>query len=72
MAKPRPRPWTRLDDWAISDAARLTRHYGLKAPFAGYQKRLRQVAEELGRTYAAVRKRASRKKIRSYRRPKKM
>ena len=63
---PQGRPWTRQEDWAIRDAARLTRQFGLTAPFQGYHARLRQVSEQMGRSYAAVRKRAARMKIRSY------
>ena len=80
---PRGQIWTPEEDEAIRAAARDTLRKGLtrslderERAFAagdlgalrpGYANRLRAVAEELGRTYAAVRKRAERIGATSYR-----
>ena len=62
---PRGRPWTPEEDDAIRAAARATRADGTHVYAddgrpAGRVSRLRDVALELGRTPAAVRKRAQR------------
>ena len=62
---PRGRPWTPEEDDAIRDAARRTREQGTHVyddagRFVGRDSRLRDLAIELGRTTAAVRKRAQR------------
>ena len=64
------RPWTPEEDEAIRKAAALNMRHGLSAAAAptserlrlryGPANRLRAVAAEIGRSYAAVRRRASR------------
>ena len=62
------RAWTKAEDRAIRAAALNTREGGMtmlaEAPDGEwrivYASRLRRIAERYGRTYAAVRKRASR------------
>lgn len=68
----RGRTWSEDEDNAIREAAKLTRKHGLigfdlgdiqagrRAMDDPYRNELRQVAKAIGRTYAAVRKRASR------------
>ena len=73
----RGRPWTKAEDTELRRFAKRNREYGIFAhetrrtdprPFAAdkYAAALRRFAERWGRTYAAVRKRASRLGIRSY------
>ena len=62
---PRGRPWTPEEDDAIRAAARETRAagthvYAEDGRFEGRAQRLRDVALQLGRSTAAVRKRAQR------------
>ena len=61
----RGRPWTEFEDERIRKAARENAEqgigwHGIRETRITYSQRLRKLAEELGRTYAAVRKRASR------------
>ena len=71
---PRGRPWTEAEDTAIERATFENAELGIvefrpyrraraKGDYAG---RLERLAGELGRTYAAVRKRAQRLGARSY------
>ena len=73
----RGRPWTKAEDRELRQAAKSNRNYGILThetkrtdprPFTAekYRASLRCFAERWGRTYAAVRKRASRLEIRSY------
>lgn len=75
----RGRTWTPEEDAAIREAAQHTRKYGLvgfelgdiqagrRAMDDPFRNELRHVAKMIGRTYAAVRKRAERIGARSYR-----
>ncbi len=64
----RGRPWTAAEDTAIRRAAALTLRYGISTPRSRrnggdgrtFRTRLREVADKLDRSYAAVRMRASR------------
>ena len=70
------RPWTPEEDEAIRRAAAANMRHGLSAANApdrtrnrfGPAARLRELAAEIGRSYAAVRKRAERIGAASYRR----
>ena len=73
----RGRPWTNAEDRELRRYAKRTREYGILAmetkrtdprpfPAEKYDAALRGFAERFGRTYAAVRKRASRLGVRSY------
>ena len=73
----RGRPWTKAEDRELRRIAKSNRNYGILShetrrndprPFAAdkYAAGLLNLAQRLGRTYAAVRKRASRLGIRSY------
>lgn len=64
------RAWTAREDAEIRKAARRSRRNGVRyadQPDGGYgpRARLREVAERIGRSYAATRKRASRLGVRS-------
>lgn len=61
------KPWTPEEDRLIREAARANDERGIKAGTREYAARLRKVAFRLHRTYAAVRKRASRIGAASYR-----
>jgi len=75
----RGRTWTPEEDAAIREAATLNRRLGITGFDLGdvqagrramddtYRNELRAVARSIGRTYAAVRKRAERIGARSYR-----
>ena len=71
---PRGRPWTEAEDTAIERATFENTELGIlnfrprdRTRVAGdYAGRLERLAGELGRTYAAVRKRAQRLGARSY------
>ena len=76
----RGRTWTPAEDAAIREAAARTRQHGITGFELGdiqagrrhmddpYRNELRQVARQIGRTYAAVRQRAARIGARSYHR----
>ena len=72
----RGRPWTAAEDSAIRRAAATTLRYGISAPGRrrngengrAFRARLHEVADTLGRSYAAVRMRASRLDAWSYER----
>ena len=80
---PRGKPWLPIEDQLVMAAARDNFRRGLAKPMRdreeclakgdldgareGYQRRLERLAVDLGRTYAAVRKRAERLEARSYR-----
>ena len=76
----RGRKWTPAEDMAIIEAAARTRRLGLTGielgnseearramDFGDYRRELARVAQAIGRTYAATRKRAERIGARSYR-----
>ena len=78
-SKPRfkPRPWTARDDEELAAVVRENRNYGIvrvDTPYNypvplrkdDYVRRLERFAEKNSRTYAAVRKRASRLGLRTY------
>lgn len=57
------RPWTAAEDAAVREAARRNAEWGTDRPTGTQPEpagRLRELAAKLGRTYAAVRKRAER------------
>ena len=71
------KPWSKEEDAAIRKAAKANYGWGILThetrrrdprPYAkaNYEARLKHVADVYGRSYAAVRKRASRLRIRSY------
>ena len=71
----RGRPWTKKEDRELRRIARITRDHGIHSldphppgprTAEHYLGRLRSFAKRHDRTYAAVRKRASRLGIRSY------
>ena len=62
----RRKRWTESEDAILHNLALRNAHYGLKDDDGNYMARLRDVAKKFGRTYAAVRIRASRIRAISY------
>ena len=62
----RRRRWTKHEDAMVKECALRNAHLGLTGDDGEYRSRLRILADSLGRTYGAVRIRASRIRAVSY------
>ena len=58
--------WTQAEDDAVRTASRANATHGLTDEYGRYHSRLKVLADELNRSYAAVRLRATRLKATSF------